>query len=62
MNRTLVVGALAGALLAKLAAPKRARKGGTARLLKGAILGALAAVAAPSLGVRLPLLAAVNPR
>lgn len=55
--KQIIVGAALGALVSKLAGPKRRRrKGGFP--ITGALLGAVVAVAAPRLGVNLPLLGA----
>lgn len=56
MNKSLVVGAALGALVAKLAGGRRRR--GKGSLVTGALLGALVAYAAPRVGVNLPLLGA----
>ncbi len=57
MNKSLVVGAALGALVAKLAGGRRRRRG-SGSLVTGALLGALVAYAAPRVGVNLPLLGA----
>lgn len=56
-TRALLTGAVLGALVSFVAAPRRRR--GRSRLpVKGALLGAVAALVAPKLGVNLPMLGA----